>query len=71
VVEQVLETASLMLGGQRARGYCLEMICADFLAGAALGETDSDVFSVSVCRLLEFLPRPKRIELIDRLKDTA
>jgi hypothetical protein len=71
VIEQALETASLMLGGQKARGHCLEMICADFLAGASLGETDSDVFSVSVCRLLEFLPRPKRIELIDRLKDTA
>ena len=25
-----------MLGGQKARGYCLEMICADFLAGANL-----------------------------------
>ena len=36
VIEQALETASLMLGGQKARGYCLEMICADFLAGANL-----------------------------------
>ena len=28
--------AALMLGGDKARGYCLEMICADFLAGANL-----------------------------------
>ena len=35
VIEQALETAGLMLG-RDARGYCLEMICADFLAGAIL-----------------------------------
>jgi hypothetical protein len=34
VIEDAIETASLMLGGQNARGYWLEMICADFLAGA-------------------------------------
>jgi hypothetical protein len=34
VIEQALETAALMLGSDRSRGYCLEMICADFLAGA-------------------------------------
>jgi hypothetical protein len=71
VIEQALETASLVLGGQKARGYCLEMICADFLAGASFGETDSNLFSASVCRLLEFLPKPKRIELAERLKETA
>jgi len=36
VVERALETAALMLGNNKSRGYCLEMICADFLAGAAL-----------------------------------
>jgi hypothetical protein len=39
VIEQALETAALMLGTDKSRGYCLEMICADFLAGANL---DSD-----------------------------
>jgi len=34
VIEQALETAGLMLGSEKSRGYCLEMICADFLAGA-------------------------------------
>jgi len=37
VVEQALETVSLMLGSDKSRGYCLEMICADFLAGAVAG----------------------------------
>ena len=44
VIEKALETAALMLGSQKARGYCLEMICADFLAGANLGATDSGAF---------------------------
>jgi hypothetical protein len=38
VVEKALETATLMLGTDKSRGYCLEMICADFLAGAKLEE---------------------------------
>ena len=33
VVEKALETAGLMLGTDKSGGYCLEMICADFLAG--------------------------------------
>jgi hypothetical protein len=41
VVEKALETAGLMLGTDKSRGYCLEMICADFLAGANLSETQS------------------------------
>ena len=44
VIERALETASLMLGSQKARGYCLEMICADFLAGANLGESGFGCF---------------------------
>jgi hypothetical protein len=36
VVEKALETAGLMLGTDKSMGYCLEMICADFLAGATL-----------------------------------
>jgi hypothetical protein len=39
VIEEALETVGLMLGSNKSRGYCLEMICADFLAGAKLGET--------------------------------
>jgi hypothetical protein len=35
VIDQALETAPLMLGSDLARGYRLQMICADFLAGAS------------------------------------
>jgi len=41
VIERALETVGLMLGTDKSRGYCLEMICADFLAGANLGEAKS------------------------------
>ena len=42
VVERALEIAALMLGSDKSRGYSLEMICADFLAGAAL-ETENSM----------------------------
>ena len=41
IVEKAIETAGLMLGTDKSRGYCLEMICADFLAGATLAEPQS------------------------------
>ena len=43
VIEEALETAGLMLGSDKSRGYCLEMICADFLAGASLADTQPKV----------------------------
>jgi hypothetical protein len=36
VIERAIETAALMLGSDKSRGYCLEMICADFLAGTSI-----------------------------------
>ena len=36
VIERALAIAALMLGSDKSRGYTLEMICADFLAGASL-----------------------------------
>lgn len=65
VIEQALETASLMLGGQKARGHCLEMICADFLAGAALeagGNSDSLLLALS--RIYLLLPNSQRQEFL-------
>jgi hypothetical protein len=41
VVEKAVETAGFMLGSDKARGYCLEMICADFLAGASVRDDES------------------------------
>jgi hypothetical protein len=60
VVEQALETAARMLGSDRSRGYCLEMICADFLAGANLEDATPEVLLASVSRLYGFLPRAEK-----------
>jgi hypothetical protein len=45
VVERALETAALMLGSDKSRGYLLEMVCADFLAGADLQNRESEIAS--------------------------
>jgi hypothetical protein len=56
IVEQALETAALMLGSDKSRGYCLEMICADFLAGANLDNGTPDLLLRSVDAFFKFLP---------------
>ena len=61
VIEQAIETAALMLGSDKSRGYCLEMICADFLAGAHLdGGGNPEILLQSLSRYYQFLPRPQQ-----------
>ena len=60
VIEQALETAALMLGTDKSRGYCLEMICADFLAGANLDNEDPTTLLRSMSRFFKFLPGEQR-----------
>jgi hypothetical protein len=69
VIEQALETASLMLGGDTARGYCLEMICADFLAGAGLERKSPETLLVALCRLYQLLPVELRFRFTEQLRD--
>lgn len=71
VIEQAVETASLMLGGQKSRGYCLEMICADFLAGASLEDPTPKTLSSLISRVFEFLPAGDKQELLLALRDCA
>jgi hypothetical protein len=69
VIEQAIEIAALMLGSDKSRGYCLEMICADFLAGAQLDQADPDALLNSLSRYYQFLPDPQRevfLSSIDR-----
>lgn len=60
MIERALETAGLMLGSEKSRGYCLEMIRADFLAGANLHEGDPAALALSVTRLLAVLSSDQR-----------
>ena len=68
VIEQALETASLMLGGAKSRGYCLEMICADFLAGANLEDPNPRMLCSLIRRFYEFLPPDGKRELLDGMR---
>ena len=65
VVEQAIETAALMLGSDKSRGYCLEMICADFLAGANLENGNSHVLLQSILRFFQFLSGEERRTFLD------
>ena len=71
VIEQAIETAARMLGSDRSRGYCLEMICADFLAGANLENGNPDVLLVSLERFFHFLPFPQQQLFLDRMRLSA
>src|SRR2546429_2549658 len=69
VIEQALETAALMLGSDRSRGYCLEMICADFLAGAHLQDGDPDVLLRALSSSFKFLPENQRQAFLQIVND--
>src|SRR5437667_6329033 len=71
VIEQAIETAALMLGTDKSRGYCLEMICADFLAGANLENGHTDVLLQSVLRFFKFLPGEERKAFLHHVAEKA
>jgi hypothetical protein len=71
VIEQALETAALMLGTDKSRGYCLEMICADFLAGANLENENPKVLLESVTRFFKFLPDHERQSFLEQVSAKA
>ena len=71
VIEQALETAALMLGSEKSRGYCLEMICADFLAGATLDNGNPEILLNSIRQLFKFLPGEQKQEFLTQVKHKA
>ena len=71
VIEQALDTAALMLGTDKSRGYCLEMICADFLAGAHLENGNPKVLLCSMVRLFQLLPKKQQTEFVAEITQAA
>jgi hypothetical protein len=69
VIEQAIETAALMLGTDKSRGYCLEMICADFLAGAHLDDGNPEILLNSISRYYEFLPGEQQQAFLANLRE--
>ncbi len=71
IIEQALDTAARMLGSDKSRAYCLEMICADFLAGAHAEEGNPQVLLFSMLRLFRFLSPGHRQEFLAQASAAA
>ena len=71
VIDQAIETAALMLGTDKSRGYCLEMICADFLAGANLDNGNPEVLVQSMLRCFKFLSDQEKQSFFERVAAEA
>ena len=71
VIEQALEVAARMLGSDKARGYLLELICADFLAGANLENGNPDILLMSMRRFFSFLSASQQQQFLTELKLSA
>jgi len=69
VIERALETAALMLGSDRSRAYCLEMICADFLAGANLDSGNPEILLYSVTRFFKFLSEDQKRAFFEHVRE--
>ncbi len=57
-----------MLGSDRSRGYCLEMIYADFLAGANLDNGDPETL---LFRFFRLLLEAQKQAFLDNLSEKA
>ena len=67
MIEQAVETAGLMLGSDKSRGYCLEMICADFLAGAHVDGSNPEVLLQSLSRYYTLLPATEQVNFLSEI----
>ena len=71
VIEQAIETAVLMLGTDKSRGYCLEMICTDFLAEAHMDDSYPEILLTSISRYYKFLPGEQQQIFLENLRERA
>jgi hypothetical protein len=68
VVEQALAIAASILGHGNSRAYALEMICADFVAGASREPGAENMLLLALTRLVAVLPMAQRLELLEVIK---
>jgi len=60
-----------MLGSDKSRGYCLEMICADFLAGANLDGSDPELLLKTQLHYFKFLNSEQQARFMAEVSETA
>jgi hypothetical protein len=70
-IGEALETVGLMLGSNKSRGYCLEMICADFLAGANMEGTNPEALVLSLRRVYELLPHEQQCQFLYEITSSS
>jgi len=51
--------------------YCLEMICADFLAGASMDGSNPEILLQSISRYYKFLPGPQQETFLSEVSRKA
>ena len=60
-----------MLGSDKSRSYCLEMICADFLAGANLDNGDPETLLFSAERFFGFLTDDQKQTFLETVTEQS
>ena len=60
-----------MLGTDKSRGYCLEMICADFLAEANMDDGNPDMLLYSMTRFFKFLLGEQQQAFLENLHEAS
>jgi hypothetical protein len=60
-----------MLGTDKSRGYCPEMICADFLAGANLENENPEIPLQSALRFFKFLHGEEKQTFLHHVTEEA
>jgi hypothetical protein len=71
VIDRLSRPRPRMLGSDKSRGYCLKMICADFLARAHLDNGNPDILLNSISRYYKFLPREQQQVFLETLREKA
>ena len=69
MIKQALETTALILRTDKSRGYFLEIICADFPAGASLETDHENALFVALARLIDALLAAQRLQLLDMVRN--
>ena len=65
IIERALYVSSRMVGTEKSRGYCLELICADFLAGRTEESTPEEIVLV-IHDLFSLLPAEYQAQISGR-----
>ncbi len=71
VIEQALGAAASILGADKSRSYCLEMICADFAEGASRELGAEHILFGALARLVDTLTVAQRLQLLDIVKKSV